>query len=177
MSKRIFIAIPLSSELEQIVTDWQAKHASLPVRWVKGENLHFTVVPPWEVDDVQPIIDKLNTLSLDFFPFTIQLHQIRLGPERFHPSLIWAEGQTPQKLFDLKSTIEHALRLTSAAQSLRLHITLARFKTEDFARFPNKELTEHIQWRQIVNSFVVMESHRLAEGADYEVLAKIPSKS
>lgn len=52
----------------------------------------------------------------------------------------------------------------------RLHLTLARFKGETFFSFPIKKLDEAVQWQSPISSFLLMESHLMKTGADYDVL-------
>lgn len=78
-----------------------------------------------------------------------------------------------------------------ANNQFHLHITLARFKRG--AAFSNRDrpndipssnhdrpngiptaMQETVDWRESVNSFALMESHLLADGADYEILETFP---
>lgn len=51
-----------------------------------------------------------------------------------------------------------------------MHLTLARFREEDFTNFPAKKLDEEVVWNETASSIVLMQSHLSRQGADYEIL-------
>jgi len=170
MAKRIFIALPLSEYLKQLVVQWQQDHTYLPVRWISPKNLHITLLPPWPENDVDKVIDKLNSASIRMPAFPIIFEHISFGPNPKMPRLIWASGPTPPELNKLKQQIEATLDLPADSRLLKLHFTLARFKTENYHKFRNKYLNEIIAWQDRVNSFALLQSHLTSEGSEYEAI-------
>lgn len=175
--------MPLSERLQGEIESWRAKYGHLPVRWLVGKNLHITLVPPWYEEDIQGVIDKLNRAGEGFAPFDVLFEKVEFGPDPRQPRLIWAEGEAPKELIELRQRVEDALMQEPAAllggprrekRPFRLHLTLARFRPETFSSFPVKKLEEEISWRDRVNSFVLMEAHLSREGADYEILEEFP---
>jgi len=169
MAKRIFVALPISASLEADILAWEEKYARLPVRWLDGKNLHVTLVPPWYEEDVESVVRKLGTVRQGKFGMSFETVSFGLPGS---PRLIWAEGVAGPDMIKLKDNV---LKMTVAKpenRPFRLHLTLARFRPEDFPRFPIKKINDRVDWQEEVSSFVLMESHLSREGADYEVLQK-----
>jgi 2'-5' RNA ligase len=173
MARRIFVALPISPALQNEILVWEQKFQNLPVRWVKGKNLHITLVPPWETDETDKIAKLLNGLKETIGKIDLKFDRVAFGPNLREPRLIWAEGNTPAPLVRLKSSLEVTLGREPDPRPFKLHLTLARFRSEHFQSFPTKTLNESVNWRDTATSFVLMESHLLPGGADYEIMEKI----
>ena len=174
MAKRVFIALYPSDEFRQKVVAWQEEHKMLPVRWLQGKNLHITLIPPWYVEDTRAVMDALLAFVKEksCAPFTLRFTKVTFGPDPRRPRLIWASGETPPELSTFKSGIEQALGQESERRDFKLHLTLARFREDDFPTFPITTLDEKVAWEEEVRSFVLMESHLSRAGADYNVLSE-----
>lgn len=179
---RIFIAIPISEKLQQEILSWEEKYKKLlvvskvepPVRWLAGKNLHITLIPPWYADNngIKNLKLKIKDSMTSLKPFKIQFEKVTYGPDPRRPRLIWTEGPTPKGLPELKAKLEKALDQKQEKRLFKLHLTIARFRPEDFKNFPVKKLDEEVDWRNEVNKIILMESHLARSGADYEVLSK-----
>ncbi|MDP2630697.1 MAG: RNA 2',3'-cyclic phosphodiesterase [Candidatus Uhrbacteria bacterium] len=170
MKRRIFVAIPISDELQQEIERWEQSFQKFPARWLLGKNLHITLVPPWYEEDIDGVIKKLSSIEMAHDRFVFDFFRVAYGPSVREPRLIWAEGETPSQLLALKENIERALNIEPEHRPFKLHLTLARFRPETFSLFPTKKLDEHVAWHQICDSFVLMESHLSRAGADYEII-------
>lgn len=170
MKKRVFVALPISKELQEEILEWEERFLQLPVRWIKGKNLHVTLVPPWEEAEVHKVIESLSHSEKTIGEFEIKFNRVTFGPSLRSPRLIWAEGKTVGQLSVLRDQLFETLGFQKDSRSFRLHLTLARFRPEHFNSFANKDLNERVEWREPVKSFVLMESHLLPGGAEYEVL-------
>lgn len=162
--KRLFVAIPVLGELKERALAWQAEHVSWPVKWLAGDNLHITVVSPWLETDVDSIIskldnfvDKVKTGELDIKPFSLRFFKTVFGPNRFSPRLVWTEGQPPVALLELKNRLEQTLAKPDD-RFFRLHLTLGRFKLEDFGPAGLPDLFDRVDWGQEVKNFALFES-------------------
>lgn len=166
-AKRLFVALPVAGSLNSDALTWQADHVGWPVNWLSGENLHITMVAPWFETDVDRVIKKLDEFAASpRHTFFIDFNKITFGPNRQSPRLIWAEGNPPRSLLKLKDEIEIALNRPDP-RFYRLHLTLARFKAEDFgSSLPN--LYDRVDWGSEIKSFVLIESILKPEGAEYK---------
>ena len=172
-AKRIFVAIKISKELRRKITEWSRRLGEVPVRWTPLKNLHVTLVPPWQEIDIERVVAELKTLEAAAGPFEMDFEKVTLGPNPFTPNLIWAEGDAPQKLIELKANLEKALNINPARENFKLHLTLARFKAPDIANSPLQNLNERIEWHERATAFSLLESTLLPTGSRYTLLAKI----
>lgn len=173
MKRRIFVALPISTALQAEILEWEKRWKNLPVRWLASKNLHLTLVPPWYEENVDEIIARLESLRDIQKPFVLEFEKVTYGPDLRRPRLIWAEGKTPRELVELKTKTEKVLAQKPDSRPLLLHLTLARFRPEDFSSFPVKRLEEKVCWREEINSLVLMESRLSPLGADYETLVEV----
>ena len=183
MRRRIFVALPISKDSQNKIEEWGRDYQNLPVRWIKGKNLHVTLIPPWYTAKVHEVIDRLKSLNNVIEPFTITFQEVAFGPNSKRPRLIWASGDSPSKIITLKSKLEECLGRKKEKREFMSHLTIARFKKEDFAKFLIKNLPrtmsvrglhDKVFWQEKVSSFLLMESHLKRGGAEYEKLAEIP---
>lgn len=174
--RRIFIAIGASEHLQKEILNWVSDAGSKldkQIRWIRPEDLHITLVPPWYEENVERIASKLLEKIHGRNPFEIRFANVSYGPDPKNPRLIWASGEAPVEIKELKMGVETALGFESGERPYLLHITIARFKEGDFEHFKIKELNGSIDWRDEVKSIRVMESHLSRSGAEYEILKEI----
>lgn len=167
--KRIFIAIPISEDVQKEILKWTKRYKKLPVRWLAGKNLHITLIPPWYTDNVETVIKKLKKVECP--PFDIEFSKVSYGPDPKRPRLIWAEGTASESVVCLKDKLEKMLpEYKSTYKEWLMHMTIARFDPDTFSSFPVKKIDEKVIWQDNIKTFVLMESHLSREGADYEIL-------
>ncbi len=171
--KRIFIAIKISLEIQKKADEWKAGLRALPVRWIPEENLHITLIPPWEEENIEEIISKAEKIRGKINPFAIEFQKITYGPNSNNPRLIWACGDAVKNLVRLKNEIAKLLGAEQSNREFKPHLTLARFRPENYFNFPIKNLNEHISWKEKVGSICLMESILKSEGAEYKILKTI----
>lgn len=171
-TKRVFVAILSSAEIRKHVRRWQAGHGELPVRWIPEEDLHVTVVPPWQEGDFEAIAGRLEMLRGKVASFELSFRRIAYGPEPRRPRLIWAMGETTQGLNDLRMEIFRLLGAEPIERSFRPHLTLARLRPKDRSYLPAK-LGEEIAWIEKVEAVCLVESILGPERAVYKVLKEV----
>ncbi len=169
MQRRIFLALTVSEALQAEIIAWATKYDRLPVRWLAGRNLHVTLLPPWPADDLEPVLSALRR-PLKSRPFEYEFKYVSFGPNSRSPRLIWAEGKASPEMAELKEELEKAVGAEQQRRQFSPHLTLARFRPEDFARFPVKNISDYVAWREKAESFSLLESHLSPSGAEYEVL-------
>lgn len=169
--KRIFVALPISLEFQNEILKFQKKFKNLNTRWIDGKNLHLTLVPPWYEKDINLVLEKLKSLEGQFVNFKIRFNLIELGPNQFNPRLIWAVGDRPKELLNLRLKILEVLNQKPENREFKTHLTLARFNSNQ--KFNNLKIKENFFWEEEFREFVLMESHLLKSGAEYEVLERI----
>jgi 2'-5' RNA ligase len=176
MTHRIFIALPISDRLQKEIIQWESSLPDLSVRYLKGRNLHVTLVPPWYTENLSELGALLKDQASKYGRFNISFDTVSFGPNTYQPRLIWATGKASADIFDLRRKLAEAFGQSEGIKPFRTHLTLARFKPEAFSVFPVSRLDEKIDWKEEVDSIVIMESHQSEEGTDYEIIAKAPFK-
>lgn len=180
MKKRIFIAIAVPNGVKKKIADWQEKHKSISVRWIKAGNLHITVISPWYVtdDELYRLTQVLKKALASPVPFSVRFTRILFGPPHQPLRLIWAEGETSDEFANLKKRIENTLRTDDRVGNIRhekraskLHLTLARFRPGETKKLPR--LNEAIDWQFEIDSLVIMESRLKRTGAEYSIVQKL----
>lgn len=176
MPHRIFLAIPTPFALQEQISQFQSRFSSIPVRWVTGSNLHITLVPPWEETNPDTVIRQMQTAlsKRPFKPFPVSFSKITFGPSSKNPRLIWAKGNDSTDATQLKEWLERLTGHFSEYPRFNIHLTLARFRPEDFPSFQIQTLNEPVDWSMNVDSFVLMESHLRQSGAEYRELSRFP---
>ena len=171
MKKRIFIALPISEKLQQVILDWEKNFAGLPVRWLAGKNLHITLVPPWYEENLEKVKNILQGVA-GFGEFEISFRRVTFGPDPRRPRLIWTGGEMPEGLLELYKKVHEVLGREKEKRPFQLHLTIARFQPENFSLFPIQKLDEKVDWRDRVDRVVLFESRLSREGADYKVITE-----
>jgi 2'-5' RNA ligase len=172
--KRIFIAIPIAPEITTKIREFAEKYPSLPVRWLADKNLHITLVPPQELDDLQLQTLMNNLQNVSHSPFEVKFTELSVGPNPSSPRMLWVTGTATPEIESLKSSIEQAAGYHPDRKFL-MHITLARFKTEDWEETPAlRDLKSSVRWNLLVKKFVVMQSKLTNTQADYTILHEYP---
>lgn len=169
--RRIFVGIKASEKIQDLVADFALRYDRLPVRWQSGDNLHYTLVPPWE-DDYMGIGytgAKLQAIAEILQPVSVELNQLDFGPAGESPRLIYAAGEASQELVDLFAAVNSALP-TGVSRQFWPHLTLARFNPGRFGGFPQKKFNEKISWTEIFDNLTLYESFLTDEGSEYEII-------
>lgn len=179
MKRRVFLGIPVPEEVKRLIAAWQSTHAEIPVRWIKPENLHITLVPPWYMmeDELYESAKMIERTVSDVTPFVIVFEKVLFGPSGQPPRLIWAEGDTLDEFKNLKISIEKTLLqnfktgfLKQESRPAKLHLTLARFRPGSIPNFT--ELNEKVDWKFEAVEIAFMESELKRGGAEYTILQK-----
>lgn len=182
MGHRIFIAINLPKEIKKELKSFQERWKELPVKWVKEENLHLTLVFLGYVSDqeILEIFKITEKVAQEHQPFSINLRKITYGPEKKGiPRLIWVEGEKSKQLVELQEKLESSIfelptkKLKLENRPFTPHITLGRIRQWEFRKIEPEErpeIDEEVNLSFNVQSIELMESHLKRKGPDYFVL-------
>lgn len=133
---RIFVAIELDPVLHQAVvqTQRQLEAAGAKLRWIKPDNLHFTLRFLGEIPAAQVARVKIATreAAASMHPFGITLRTLGAFPSLQRPQVVWIgveEGQ--EALMALADRLDGELarhRFPPERRRFRPHLTLARVR-------------------------------------------------
>lgn len=163
---RVFIGIKANQELQEKIFNWQEVRKDLSVRFIKPENLHITLIPPWYEKKINHLVNYLNSFITTLSPFELTFNRILFAPSD-RPRLIWTEGIYSPPMKKLRSELEKHLKTRKERRQLIPHITIARFKNGDFSSLKNNLETEEIKWFMKVSIITLFESRLGPKGADY----------
>lgn len=171
MEHRVFIAVALSEDLKQKIVDWE-QSADLPVRWIIPENLHITLLPPWQETDLKNTIKLFK--GLEKLPkVDLACLNISYGPDPQDPRLIWINCEPSPALETIKNQIESIFPSPRENRKYIPHITLARFPHRKQKRLLESPLDVPFSWEEQIKSIQLIESKLLPEGAKYQILETI----
>lgn len=172
---RVFLGIPASEELRGKIVQWTEGYKDWPLRWVSGNGLHITLVQPWYALNADYVVGKISELAKVAKPFKIKFKKITFGTSPKRPRLIWTMGEDYDReaMSHLKTTAEVVFGQRADIRPYAPHLTIARFKEEDFGNLPAKDFKEGVDWEMEVKSVALYESKLQHSGSEYEILKKI----
>jgi 2'-5' RNA ligase len=184
-SHRIFVAVELDAPLRQAITDLERRleDAGARLRWVKPENLHFTLRFLGHISDAQ--LNRVKTAACaaaqGVAAFRIALAGLGAFPNARRPQVVWVGiGKGGDNLRDLAERLDDTLarqRFPKEPRGFQPHLTLARVKEPRLwgdigpvlGQFERVEVGE-----QEVRSLLVMESLLRPQGAIYTQVEEVP---
>lgn len=180
MKKRVFIAILLPEEIKKELIEIQKKLRRLNVRWIKPENLHFTLAfIGWiEEDKIMKIKEIIKNIVQKYSLFFLRLIKITLGPSQKYPRMIWAVGEKEEMLErvwqELREGFKESHIPVDERYPLKVHLTLARTRGRElFGRIIDEKIDLSFQIKEVA----LMESLLGPEGAEYKILESFPFKN
>ncbi|MGB2762012.1 MAG: RNA 2',3'-cyclic phosphodiesterase [Minisyncoccales bacterium] len=184
MMKRIFIAINLPENIKRELLSYQDKWPNLPIKWVKSDNLHITLIFLGNLNnqEILEINKTVKEIAVRHQSFSINLNRICYGPpKKIPPRMVWVAGERIKELTDLKNDLEKSLidsgiNFTSENRVFSPHITLGRIRVWEWRRIEPEEtpeIDEEISLDFPVNSIEIMESRLKRGGAEYAILESV----
>lgn len=177
MTKRLFIGIKIqaSKKMLDAYDDIKASLNNEKIKWVKIENLHFTLkfLGDIEIQCIDNITDILHSIASGFEPTEIEIKDFGVFPNLYRPRVLWFGMQDYEMISELASEIENHLEKVGIDRSdkpFKPHLTIGRVKflrnrqslTEIYERY--KDFTfQKIQVRE----FDLIESILKPEGPTY----------
>jgi RNA 2',3'-cyclic 3'-phosphodiesterase len=172
---RVFIGIPAGEALCEQVQEFRNQHAGLHVRWIKPENLHLTIIPPWESGKTWEVCDILGQVASCFQKSNAVFTSVKPGPVASMPSLIWATGKAPPLFADLRDALYTRLPVVSAEQRpFLLHMTIARVSHKQLNELSGTMFEISVKWDAAFSRLCLYESILKPSGAEYRILCEAP---
>ena len=167
-TRRVFIGIKLSDDLANVCLQLQSEWSDLPARFAKHEDLHLTLVPPFDMEDEDQVDACINPIIQRTQSFTLQLRQLEFGPTPDDRRLAWIICEAAPELVELREALVHAFDYKDR-YSFRPHITLARFNKKDHHVLAKRSIQQVVDHSMEVQSVELFESvHR--QGVTYRIL-------
>jgi len=171
--RRVFVGLPAGRDLAEAAMEFRQKHRELKVRWVKPENLHLTMVPPWPCADVDAVCHALQGEASRQAPFEVTFERVSFGPDKRRPRLIWATGKAPAAMSGFSRQLHAVTGVPDEPRkSFLLHLTIARFNSHDFRAMGHRKLSESVTWAGTLDVVFLYESILKSSGAEYRELCR-----
>lgn len=136
MDIRSFLAFELPREVKTVLEQLarELREYDLPVKWVKAQNIHLTMVFLGNVkpDVLAPLQERVQGLCSEFGPFSAAVGGIGTFPNRRRPRVLWLglNGEL-ERLSLFRDTLQRNLvpfGITVEKRPFRPHLTLGRFR-------------------------------------------------
>ncbi len=184
MKHRIFIAVNLPEKIKKTFFNYQIKFPDFPIKWVKKENMHITLIFIGDVKDenIPSVCEAVKKACSQHNSFKINLNEISYGPpKKLPPRMIWGRGDQPDELVNLKTDLEKYLIESKIGfiednKKFHTHITLGKIRTWEWKRIEPEERPDIVEETNLdfeVNSIEVMESTPKRTGAEYNTLLSV----
>lgn len=181
--RRIFVAVPIDPALHEAVRTLERRieAAGARLRWVRPENLHFTVrfLGPIEETELEQVRQAARRCA-EMEQFRITLGGVGAFPSPRRPQVIWlGVREGAGEMGELAARLDGALAAVGFAREdgvFTPHLTLARVKEagskEGLSRLLRSFQEEEVG-EQAVTSLLVMESLLRPQGAVYTQVEEV----
>ena len=97
------------------------------VRLVPTNDIHLTLVPPWNEASIPTAVEKLRAVTDRFGAFTLIFRRLAYGLQPRRPRLLWAECAATDDITLLRAALLRRFD-QSDDRPFRPHVTLARIR-------------------------------------------------
>jgi len=171
---RIFVALKIAPSIARDLAEMARELERLPVHLNAPNDIHLTLVPPWNETSIPTAIAKLRGVTEKVSPFNLAFVHLNYGPQARHPRLLWVECTASRELMEL-----HAALVLAFGQNddrpFHPHVTLARLRGNGTAIARKRPIDRPLAFVQWAETVELMQSPRPSE-AGYRMLASLQLK-
>ncbi|OGZ05012.1 MAG: 2'-5' RNA ligase [Candidatus Lloydbacteria bacterium RIFCSPHIGHO2_01_FULL_49_22] len=172
LSKRVFVGIKVSTPLAEYCAALQSCVAGEHVRLIPSEDMHLTLVTPWNTTDERAVIQRLQDALRNTKPFSLTLDRLACGPNNDSPKLLWIECAASPELVALERILADAFDIPEHRPFIP-HITIARCAKDDQERSMPHHIAQRVEFSMTVDAVQLFLSPEQG-GVGYTILASIP---
>ena len=169
---RVFVGLKIAPEIAQQLHQVARSIAHPTDRLVPSEDLHVTLLPPWDEASVPNAIERLDSVSRAAGPFTLAFTHLSYWPEPRHPRLLCAECEATHAIAALQSALSNAFGARED-KPFRPHVTLARMQRRGRSRLDRSPDHRPLSFVQPIRSVELFRSPA-GNRNGYEILASLP---
>jgi RNA 2',3'-cyclic 3'-phosphodiesterase len=167
---RVFVGLKIVPEIAGQLTQFAAALEAF-ARPVAPEDIHITLVPPWNEISIPDAIDKLGRVAARFGAFPLRFFHVGYGPQPRRPRLLWAECAADAEISALHTSLLQTFGQTDK-QPFRPHVTLARIRADAPAIARKHPVDQPLSLVQHIESIELFQSPPPGERG-YRVLASL----
>lgn len=150
---RVFVGLLLDQDLvERLMKSKDVFSNNWSFR--NPKNIHITIIPHWLVDNLEDLILKCQSMSLDLPKFQICFDIAEVVWDLDGDQIIWSIGSTPPQLDFFRKSLAEKLE-HEIFEDYLLHSSLARNRSEQVLEFERIRLKDCYQ---IVNKLCLYET-------------------
>lgn len=169
---RVFVGIKMADEIARELAEFTQPLRPYGVRLVPRNDIHLTLVPPWDEPDTAGAAATLQAAISDFRPFVLTFVHLGYGPNLRAPRLLWVECSASDELADLQIALLAAYGKSNSRPFVP-HVTLARIPKNGRTLARRNPIDRTLLLTQLVNSVELFQSPPPGKRG-YEVLASLP---
>jgi 2'-5' RNA ligase len=139
---------------------------------VAPNDIHLTLVPPWDETSIPAAVERLSKAVTGFESFPLSFERLCYGPEHRRPRLVWAECAVGPELEALQGVLLEAFGKVNE-RPFRPHVTLARIDQKDSATARRHPIDQSLSLTQSVRSVELFRSPPPSMRG-YQVVASLP---
>jgi 2'-5' RNA ligase len=169
---RIFVGLKMTPEIAASLAACLERIDSVPLRRVPENDIHLTLVPPWNEASIPAAVERLSKALAGFECFPLSFERLCYGPERRRPRLVWAECAASPEIEALQGALLEAFGQVNE-RPFRPHVTLARLERKDSAKARRHPVDQRLSLTQPVRSVELFRSPSPGTRG-YQVVASLP---
>ncbi len=168
---RIFVGLKIADEIARELAQIAQELDRADVRAVAAEDIHLTLVPPWDEVRTSDAVEKLCPVAARFAAFALIIQHVGYGPDLRRPRLLWADCAAMDELAALRAALLEAYNQTDE-RPFRPHVTLARIRENGRAIAQKHPIDRPLSLTQRVESVELFRSPAPGERG-YRILASV----
>ena len=186
MGIRSFLAFELPPEIREQIrgVSRELQKLTLPVRWVKVENIHLSIIFLGSVDEakIDDIKGKANVVVKRFSIFKTRLNGVGVFPDWRRPRVVWISlnGEI-ERLSNLRDELQTELKVLGfrpEKRPFKPHLTIGRFKgladRDEELKWVLDRYHDLISDLHSLNELVLFKSDLKPDGPVYTKMASWP---
>lgn len=166
---RVFVGIKMAADIAQALAGLARPLAPYHVRLVPPEDIHLTLVPPWQETQISDAIRTLDRAIEGIGRFPLTFTHVGYGPQPRRPRLLWAECAASEEITLLHTALLDAFG-RSETRPFRPHVTLARIRGNGAAIARKYPIDQDLSLAQHLDTIELFQSPPPGERG-YRVLA------
>ena len=166
---RVFVGLKMAPEVAGALARIGHELARFDVREVAADDIHLTLVPPWNEASPSGAAERLRLVAERLGTFTLAIQHVQYGPDRRRPRLLWADCLASAQLMALRQALLDTFGQTDP-RPFHPHVTLARIRRHGRAIARKYPIERRLSLTQQVESVELFQSPPPGQ-AGYRVLA------
>ena len=164
----------MTSDIAQDLAQIAGPLERFGVHPISKEDIHLTLVPPWNEPAFADAIEKLVRVVEGHYAFRLEFRHVGYGPDPKRPRLLWVECSASKELTSLHEALFFVFGQRDERPFLP-HVTLARIRRNGVRVCRKCPVDRTLVLVQEVATVELMQSPPPG-GHGYKVLASLPLK-